>query len=94
MRMDKKTVASDLGFSVHRDDVYTLSYHEGNHVLKFELELSGVKEYDFIFYSDSALSRRWQPPFDKEEVSPERKKEIVERVISAVKFMEKNPLVI
>jgi hypothetical protein len=94
MRMDKKTVASDLGFTVHRDDAFTLSYREGDHVLKFELELSGVKEYGFLIYSDSSLSRRWQPPFDQEEVSPEKKREIMERVLAAVKFMGgKNPLV-
>jgi hypothetical protein len=92
--MDKKTVTSDLGFTVHRDDVYTLSYHEGDRVLKFELELSGVKAYDFIFYSNGPLSWGWQPPFDKEEVSPEKKKEILERVLSAVKFMGKTPLVV
>lgn len=94
MRMDKKTVASDLGFTVRRDDVYTLSYQEGDHVFKFGLELSGDKEYDFLFYPDSSLSRRWQPPFDQEDVSPEKKQEIVERVLAAVKFMGKNPLVI
>jgi hypothetical protein len=94
MRMDKKTVASDLGFTVHRDDVYTLSYHEGEHVLKFELELSGNKEYDFLFYRDSSLSRRWQAPFDQEEVSPEKKQQIVERVLAAVRFTGKKPLVI
>lgn len=94
MRMDKKTVASDLGFSVRRDDVYTLSYYEGDHVFKFGLELSGVKEYDFLFYRDSSLSRGWQPPFDKEEVSPAKKKEIMDRVLSAVEFMGKKALVI
>jgi len=26
MRMDKKTVASDLGFTVRREDMYTLGY--------------------------------------------------------------------
>jgi hypothetical protein len=94
MRMDNKTVASDLGFTVRREDVYTLSYREGDHVFKFGLEVSGVKEYDFLFYRDSSLSRRWQAPFDQEEVSPEKRQQIVERVLAAVKFMGKKPLVI
>ena len=94
MQMDKKTVASDLGFTVHRDDAFTLSYREGEHVLKFELELSGLKEYGVLIYSDSSLSQRWQPPFDQEAVSPEKKQQIVERVLAAMKFMGKNPRVL
>jgi hypothetical protein len=94
MQMDKKTVASDQGFSVRREDVYTLSYQEGDHVFKFGLEPSGDKEYDFLFYRDSSLSRTWQPPYDKEAVSPEKKNEILERVLSAVEFMGKKAFVI
>jgi hypothetical protein len=56
--------------------------------------VSGVKEYDFLFYRDSSLSRRWQAPFNQEEVSPEKRQQIVERVLAAVKFMGKKPLVI
>lgn len=95
VRMDKKTVASDLGFTVRRDDVYTLSYHEGDHVFKFGLELSGKpEEYNFILYTDSSISRTWQPPYEKEEVSAEKKREIIDRVLAAVKFMEKKALVV
>lgn len=50
MRLDRETVVSGKGFFVRRDDVYTLSYHEG---------------------------RACQPPFDKEGVSPEKKREII-----------------
>ena len=35
MRISKNAVASDLGFTVHRYDVYTVSYHEGDRVFKF-----------------------------------------------------------
>jgi hypothetical protein len=95
MQMDKRTVANDLGFSVRRDDIYTLSYHEGERILKFGLELSGRQEdYNFILYSDSSLSRGWQPPYDKEAISPEKKKEILKRVLSAVEFMGKKALVV
>lgn len=95
LRMDKNTVASDLGFSVRRDDVYTLSYHEGDHVFKFGLEVSGKQqEYNFILYTDSSMSRAWQPPFEKEQVSAEKKREIVERVLAAVQFMGKRALVV
>ena len=95
VQMDKKTVASDVGFSVRRDDVYTLSYLEGERIFKFGLELSGRQEdYNFILYTDSSLSRGWQPPFDKETVSPEKKKEILQRVLSAVEFMGKKALVV
>lgn len=92
--MDKKTVASDLGFTVRRDDVYTLTYHKGDHVFKFGLEVSGVPQYDFLFYPDSSISRTWQPPFDKETVSAEEKQEIIDRVLAAVKFMGQNAMVV
>ena len=37
--------------------------HEGDHVFKFGLELCGSQgEHDFILYTDSYLSRAWQPP--------------------------------
>jgi hypothetical protein len=92
LRMDKKTVASDLGFTVRRESVYTLSYQEGDRVLRFGLEVSGVPEYDFILFPDGPSSRAWQPPFDQERLSVEKKKEIIDRVVAAVKFMGQNPL--
>jgi len=95
MLMDKKTVTSDQGFTVHRDDVFTLSYREGDHVFKFGLELYGnQQEYNFILYSDSSLSRGWQAPFDEEPLEPARKQEILKRVLAAVQLMGKKAMVV
>src|SRR5260221_13140524 len=90
--MDKKTVASDLGFTVRRESVYVLSYQEGDRVLRFGLEVSGVSEYDFILYPDGPSSRAWQPPFDQEGLSVEKKKEIIDRVVAAGKIKGQKPL--
>jgi hypothetical protein len=75
--------------------VYILGYHEGDHVFKFGLELCGSQgEHDFILYTDSYLSRAWQPPFDKEDVRAEEKQKIVDRVLAALEFMGQKALVV
>ncbi len=95
MRIKTDTVVSDQGFSVCRDDVYTVSYHEGNRVFKFGLELCGPgQDHDLILYSDSSLSRTWQPPYECEPLGSVSKETIVARVVSALVFMGKRVLVV
>ena len=54
-------------------------YREGDHILWICIEwLFGESEIDVIIYTDSV--HRWDPPYDREIISEEKRQEILQRL--------------
>ena len=54
-------------------------YREGDHLMKICLEHTpGAPEGTIMIYGDS--TRHWEPPYEKEPISKEKRRQIVERV--------------
>jgi hypothetical protein len=60
-------------------------YREGDHVayVPGELLVGGYQQPDYVVYARTPF--KWRPPFADEEISTERREEIVNRVVEGLK---------
>ena len=75
---------SDLGFSVRFRGLHDVVYREGDRVLvAFRERLTGDPSVDI----DSASIESWEPPWQNEEISSEKKRQILENICAALDFL-------
>ena len=54
---------------------YSIEYLEDDHLMKIEIDMR-----DPVPYLDIAEVKAWDPPYEKEQVSPEKKQQIFDNV--------------
>ena len=73
-------VKSDSGISIKFKGFHDIEYREGDKLLMAFMErLSGDPAMDI----DSSSIKSWEPPFDKEPPTDEKKREILENICKA-----------
>ena len=75
---------SDSGFIVKSAGRYRIKYVEGEYVLVVPVERLGGPYLMLIFVSEV---KHWEPPYDKESLSPERLEEIGENIGAAMRHL-------
>ncbi len=71
------------GFIIQGGDRYHIEYVEFEHVLRIPVEDRLDPPYEI--YWDQA--NKWEPPFDTEIISEEKKQEIISRVQEGAKYL-------
>lgn len=75
----RRLLGGHPGFEVSTRGRGELVYTEGDRSLRIEAEmLTGSP--DWVVYTDSI--RRWEPPYEKEPISPERKGKVIANIRS------------
>jgi hypothetical protein len=80
-RINFQGVESSAGFVVQIAGRFELQYIEHDHVLSVPIENSLV----VIIYCDRSC--RWNPPFEEEEISETKRREILQNIEAALNFM-------
>jgi Immunity protein 74 len=76
-------IQSDSGFSVHWTGRAGIEYREGEKLMLVDSELLAGENGEVI-WKDSI--RAWMPPFDKEQLSQEKREEILANICAAYAF--------
>ena len=74
-------VQSDRGFRVSFLNRKFMVYSEGEREVKFEAEALST---GYVIWSDSL--RKWNSPYDLEEITAEKKTQIMKNVAEALRF--------
>jgi hypothetical protein len=76
-------VVSASGFSVKLRRPHNIEYRENGKLLIAYMDmLRGTPAIDI----DSSSIKNWHPPFHKEQISPEKKQQILDNICSALTF--------
>lgn len=79
---NKQGVISDAGFSFYSIDRFHFRYQEGDHTAIFIVERGiGLTK---IYCQDLT----WDPPFENEIISQQRKDEIIKNIQESLRFMK------
>ena len=84
IRSGPQWVESDTGFIVRSAGRYKKEYVEGDHVLVVPIEHHG-DPFTVILYLSKA--QKWEPPYDKEQISADKLQKINVDIIAALKFL-------
>jgi hypothetical protein len=77
---------SDEGYAVRLIGLRKgLEYSEGDHIRHFDVETASTEKASWIIYD---TKRGWEPPYQDEPLSVERREQIRHRIISALEFMK------
>jgi hypothetical protein len=94
-RTGNRTVRGLPGWEVEEQFPYTLEYREEyqatRRVLRLQAELTATADVSIILY-DEPGAFRWQPPFQRELLSPAELHPILVRVTAAVLLLGVRPI--
>jgi hypothetical protein len=80
-----RAARSSEGYSINlRGTKYGLEYREHDRVMQIHVERAAV-EVDWSIYPESI--RSWLPPHQDEPISDEKRRQILERIVSALNFL-------
>jgi len=87
--INKQGVTSSEGFTVQSMHRHYYHYIEGDHVVRVVVEPCRDHQTG-VYYEEVAESSfdKWEPPFENELLSAERRERIKQRFFDALEFME------
>lgn len=84
VRSDANTIQSSEGYLVQAVHIHDIRYQEGSYVLLVPGEIL-IGNPNYALYASQI--KLWNPPHDKEIISLEKKKQIIERICGALQFL-------
>jgi len=90
-RSGPRTVTSILGFEVDETFPYHLEYREGDHVFRFQAELTNLQSRADTMVYDTTKDGHWQPPFEQEPLDEATRHRILVRVSAALALLNITP---
>lgn len=81
-------VESSEGFIVGSVGRYELLYQEGEHKLIINIEGGWDKDNKFFISIYTSTITHWQPPYENEPITEEKKQQIIQRICAALDFLE------
>lgn len=87
-KLGLQAAKSSDGFSVEFVKRNELAYRENNYLLLVETEAGIDKQNNWctIIYTSTII--QWQPPYENEVITEEKKQQIIQRVCATLDFLE------
>ena len=77
-----------LAFTVFVPNIHQIRYTEDRHIALIEIEGGTSKDgqVDWLIYRETL--RGWEPPFEKDEFSTEKRAEVLSRISESLTILE------
>ena len=82
-------IESDAGYSITRLGRAGLEYREGSRVMTVDCEVLFKRGIEL--FADSIVS--WRPPYDVEQITEEKRKQILSNICNAFAFIDEPVIV-